>query len=241
MCTTLDPLAVSEYATLQIETLRSAGLEIVFRSDFEALHALELPGKTLTPFFGPQYFFLHPGNGFWFDVRLNKRTVAIHAVKLQDHGDQGLATLWSHEFRLIYGPDGAQAPLVEAAAGMKGRSTYHGELWVADELRGKGIGPALAALGIAVAAIRFQPDRWYGFVTNSLTRSGYALREGFLAVLPFDREWPGATPYLNADDYMVYLTPAVASRMIERALKTGSYNQVRRQLRTVNERHIGSN
>lgn len=240
MYDSINPLTVTDFASNHLNALREAGLTVTLRHDFTMLRALNLPGKTMTPFFNPTHFLLGEENGFWFECRFEGKIVAIHAVKLQDHGPRSLNDLWQHEFSRIYGAKRDEGPLVHEAATMLGKSSYHGELWVHDDMRGRRIGPALAALGIAIAAVEFSPDRYYGFVTQDLTRSGYALREGFLAVLPFEYSWPGADPFLAETDYMVYLTRAAASRMVERALRDASYTPAPHKTVYAAEKRIGN-
>ncbi|MDW3204605.1 MAG: hypothetical protein R8L07_03600 [Alphaproteobacteria bacterium] len=205
------------FLTDRVSAAESRGLRLEVSSDFELLYSLELDGHSLSPMFHPRHFDLRDETGFWIAGRdASGRVVHVQAIRVQSPGLGGLDNLWESEFRRLF-PLAPRAGTVAAeGAQMFGQVTYHGELWLHESVRGAGFGPLLASVGLACAAIRFDPDHCYGFVEDPNAWSGYAFREGFFTVKPLSEGWRRAEGFLLETDWIVTMSRDDLRRLVER-------------------------
>ena len=196
----MDPIELSAFVMDRIDCLRTHDIEVRTSKDFDELYALDLAGKKISPFFSPDHFDLSEKNAFWVEGRRGNKVVQVHAVRVQDSGDRPLATLWRSEFRRLFGRRDCEQIIALEGERMSGRATYHGDLWLSEELRGQKLGPVFAALGICLARIMFDPDYFYGFMEDPVVWSGFNQREGFMHAAPLGEGWRLAEGFLLPSD-----------------------------------------
>ncbi|WP_202296135.1 MULTISPECIES: hypothetical protein [unclassified Mesorhizobium] len=222
------PLDVSKYICHFDSIARSNGIQFKMGDDFN--HYIQITenttGKPPTyPNFRPNFSELEAGRAFWIIGEDQSGKVAhLQAVRLYDLTSNNLAEhLESLQACYAYpkshsGSGSSCVCRAPTAQKITGTVAYHGDLWLRDDFRRKGLPPALAGIAFGLAWAKWSPDFIYALVPTWLIEKGIADRYGYL-----HKEEQGAILSLPAwaikdNDWLIWLTRCELSQIIKRAV-----------------------
>ena len=208
-----NPLKTAQ-AISRLERLADeAGIFVFVKSDFrEFVEVREMvrPDETVSAMFDPACTsdLCDGRRGFWMHgINRDGRTVVLQAARV-DMIDSNLANWamsWMAGLYRLRGdavePARWKALMHSAAERISGNVVYHGEFWMAPELRGISTGnmlDVLPRLVLLLAQMKWQPDHVWGVVTEELGTRGIAARMGYAVQQPALLGWQqppeGASP-----------------------------------------------
>ena len=207
------PLQTSRFISSIEREINQRGLTVECMTDFTELNReCDLIDDKLgaTEPFSNLFFDIVPSQGFWIrGTDPEGRLSHVQAMRLDNLEGISLADHWAQQLRRIHCDPNPGARLsgggAPAAHMITGRVVYHGEMWIAQHMRGRGLGGYLSRLALGLAQARWAPDFVYGFVKTDLVRAGFAVREGYMHMQPEGIAWDQAPSNINADDWIVWM------------------------------------
>lgn len=190
-----DPLQVSRYVSVIDRLATEVGLTLEMCRDFVEFRDLRnamVDRSPMSPIFNPAVTDVGPGNGFWLKGTDGAgRVVHLQATRLSDLEGINLAD-HLYELRQLYRlpgldmetdvqRDSMRAPALQQ---ISGRVCYHGEIWLDESLRGKGLSAVLPRLLLALVLVKWSPDYVFGFVPTKLAYRGVQAQYGYMHVQP---------------------------------------------------------
>jgi hypothetical protein len=190
-----DPLRISRFVSGIDRFADEAGLKLEMCKDFVAfrdIRAAMNDRSPMSPIFDPSVTDVGPGNGFWLKgTDTSGKIVHLQATRQSNLQDISLAD-HLYELRRLYrlpgldmetdvDRDSLRAPALHA---ISGRVCYHGEIWLDESLRGKGLSAVLPRLLLALVLLKWSPDYVFGFVPTKLAYRGLQAQYGYMHVQP---------------------------------------------------------
>lgn len=197
----IDHLVLANHLHALDRKAREEGIAVSIESDFEKLLTVVRRTETrgpLTPVFDPRCSDIGPHNGFWLHgTDAQGRTAHVQAVRCEDLGAGSLA---DHLAERIYhyrppaeqvDPEGCRSA-APAAARLRGRLCYHGEMWIRPGdggFRARGLLGPLNRLGVLLAHATFDPDWIWAIVAPDLVDRGLPSKSGYMHMQPKGVGW----------------------------------------------------
>lgn len=184
-----DPLQVARYVSGIDRFATGAGLNLEMCRDFSEFRDIRnamTDRSPMSPIFDPSVTDVGPGNGFWIKgTDSSGRLVHLQAPRRSDLEEISLAE-HLYELRRLYklpgldmemdvNRDSLRAPALRQ---ITGRVCYHGEIWLDESLRGKGLSALLPRLLLALVLIKWSPDYVFGFVPTKIAYRGILAQYG---------------------------------------------------------------
>lgn len=190
------------------------GITLECHRDFQELDRIcnETPRKgELSQPFNPALVDITPAAGFWIIGKgADGETLHLQAIRCDEIEGLNLAQYWRQHFRRIYCDHAPPAKLRGDAAPMvsmiEGMVCYHGDVWVADHLRHKGLAGLLSRFALGLALLTWSPDYVYGFVGQELVLKGFHIHEGYMHQQPIAVAWETPPVGIEADDWLVWMS-----------------------------------
>ncbi|WP_246696216.1 hypothetical protein [Mesorhizobium sp. SARCC-RB16n] len=183
-----------------------------------------LYGKSPTfPKFRPDCSRIEPGRAFWIIGEDQSDKIAhVQALRVDD---LTTTTLAEHleSLKACYadpknqaGSGSSCACHAPTARKITGVVAYHGDLWLRDDFRGKGLAGILAGIAFGLALAKWSPDFIYALVPSWLIERGIADQYGYL-----HREAHGSILSLpergiEDDDWLIWITRPELFQLIKR-------------------------
>ncbi|RWA88127.1 MAG: hypothetical protein E5W38_00360 [Mesorhizobium sp.] len=224
-CTALD---VSKYVCTNHEEALKVGMRFTMGEDLDEYIDIttSLAGKSPTfPKFRPDCSRIEPGRALWILGEDQSGKVAhVQALRVDD---LTTATLAEHleSLEACYADPKNQAGSgsscvchAPTARKINGVVAYHGDLWLRDDFRGKGLARILAGIAFGLARAKWSPDFIYALVPSWLIEKGIADQYGYL-----HREAHGSILSLpergiEDDDWLIWITRPELSELIKRTV-----------------------
>jgi GNAT superfamily N-acetyltransferase len=172
--------------------------------------SLALTGKPPSPPFDPKINAIASADLIWLSAHDHDGAlVAIQALKreritgpLTQHLDRQYHDYYcdGEDARII-----GHAPLV---ATVSGEIAYHGDLFIAQSQRGKGLATPFAALIQLLAHQHWNPDWIWGFIEPAKVQRGYAQKIGYTQMAAQGTHYQGTPKGISTDDWFVCLSRA---------------------------------
>ena len=190
-----NQLLVSRYISNIDRSAGDAGLILEQCRDFTEFRDLRnamTDRSPMSPIFDPSITDVGPGNGFWIkgtdaDGKLlhlqATRRSNLEGVNLADHLFElrRLYRLPGLDMEIDVDRGSMRAPALQR---ISGSVCYHGEIWLDESLRGKGLSAILPRLLLALVLAKWQPDFVFGFVPTKLAYRGIQAQYGYMHVEP---------------------------------------------------------
>ncbi|MEI9425742.1 hypothetical protein O7A70_31985 [Mesorhizobium sp. Cs1299R1N1] len=205
------------------DLVRKFGLQIAIGNNFEEYvrNTGILPGKPpITPHFRPDCSDLLPEKAFWIIGRDQEGRIAhAQAMRLDDLSHTSLSEhLVSLEAcfaapDLKAGPGSSCSCSAPTARTLKGLVAYHGDVWLREDFRGRGLAGFVGRLAFGLAWAKWSPDLIYALVAGWNIEKGVVDRYGYQ-----HREY-GSVLRLPAlgishDDWLVWITRNELSKIL---------------------------
>ncbi len=193
------------HAISRLERLAGeAGIFVFLKSDFHEFVEVRdfvRPEETVSAMFDPACTpdLCDGSRGFWMHgINRDGKTEVLQALRV-DMIDSNLANWamsWMTGLYRMRGdtvePARWKALMHSAAERISGNVVYHGEFWMAPELRGVSTGNMLDVLprmALLLAHLKWQPDHVWGVVKEELGSRGIAVRMGYATQQPALLGW----------------------------------------------------
>lgn len=199
--------------------LRQSRIDVTMKSDFTEYADLHnRSGKpALSAFFDPEKNEFLPHKAFWMCGTNDAGDIVLsQAMRLDSLGTATLRELWVQKLPRLFGTarfdpsPGRRSAILDK---IRGDVVYHGDLWLAESLRGQNLGPAAARFAMALATIRWWPDWLVGLMRNPVVKSGFGLREGYMHFEQIGDEFQWGHPFIDEDNFLVWMELEDVKRM----------------------------
>ncbi|WEX79306.1 hypothetical protein PYH37_006167 (plasmid) [Sinorhizobium numidicum] len=194
--------------------------------DFEEYISItsRIGGKSPTfPNFRPDCSQLESGRAFWvigedaFGKVAHVQALRVYDLTTTDLAEhlESLKACYADPARHA-GPDSSCVCRAPTARNIRGDVAYHGDLWLRDDFRGKGLARTLAGVAFGLAWAKWSSDFIYALVPPWLIQKGIADQYGYV-----HREAHGSVLSLpdrdvEDDDWLIWLTQRELSQLIKR-------------------------
>jgi len=190
-----DHLHTSRYISEIDRFAAELGLRLELCRDFREFREIRNSmndRSPMSPIFDPAVTDVGPGNGFWIKGTDHEgKIMHLQATRRSDLVDVNLAD-HLYELRRLYRlpglnmetdvqRDSYSAPALQR---ISGNVCYHGEIWLDESLRGKGLSAVLPRLLLALVLVKWAPDYVFGFVPTKLAYRGVQAQYGYMHVEP---------------------------------------------------------
>jgi len=190
-----DLLQISRYVSGIDHFAAEAGLTLEVCKDFVAFREIRNAmgdRSPMSPIFDPSVTDIGPGNGFWLKgTDASGRVVHLQATRQSNLEGLSLAD-HLFELRRLYRLPGLDMEAdvdrgslrAPALRDISGQVCYHGEIWLDESLRGRGLSAILPRLLLALVLMKWSPDYVFGFVPTKLAYRGLQAQYGYMHVQP---------------------------------------------------------
>lgn len=190
-----DPLQVARFVSGIDRFAAGVGLTLEMCRDFTEFREIRnaMPDRSpMSPIFDPSVTDVGPGNGFWIKgTDAAGKIVHLQATRRSDLEDLSLAD-HLYELRRLYKLPGLDMETdvdrsslrAPALRQITGRVCYHGEIWLDELLRGRGLSALLPRLLLALVLMKWSPDYVFGFVPTKIAYRGILTQYGYMHIQP---------------------------------------------------------
>ncbi|MER9232930.1 hypothetical protein NKI56_12650 [Mesorhizobium sp. M0622] len=231
MKSVIDPLKISRFLQKYDDDAAQKGIKISIGFDFHKYVSITraTPTKSPTyPNFRPDRSPIKPGEGFWIiGVDNNNDVVLSDAVRMYDLSHSNLA-VHLQSLKAFYAdptihahPNDSCICMAPSAKMITGKVSYHGDFWVREDYRGRGIPRIVAGLAFGVSFSLWDPD----FLCSLVGR--WLLDKGVIAQyeMPHKHEPGGSILRLVEediadDDWLIWITGEELRSCIDRHDRT---------------------
>ena len=225
-----NPLATATVIADLVARLSDHGLAVELSNDFDAFahERLALRGEPPSPMFDPAVAGLI-GKGFWIGVRDDDgRMVSLQACRL-DCVDTSLADWvvgWMAGLYLKRGelmiPTALKPPSGSRSLRVNGWLVYHGELYMAESVRGKNrLVDTICFLGMMLAYVKWNPDAIWALVSTHIATRGQATRFSYPHVERSFLRWEFKPHDVPANEWLVLAERLDLAHMAEERSQSG--------------------
>lgn len=209
-----DVLGAVRYSKGLLEQVEGEGISLDVSLDFEAMRdaCLGLQGKSESiPVFDPDRSEVGSDNAFWLVGAAGGEIVHTQALRFFD---LGRATLADHFERFAHFycsrglgicPQKSDVRSARLADRVTGRVCYHGEVWLHEAFRGRGLAKVLPRLGVGLAHLQWQPDYFFGLALDPQVYRGATNRYGYFQGHPAGIRWADHDGVLVRDEWLVVM------------------------------------
>jgi len=207
------------YTNRLTEIISILGVHLKYGGDFTEFRncPMRQPERhPINPAFDPQYCDLNENNAFWM-IGFNNNGEIVHtqAIKLLNLKTRPLQNYLDEnfwDFRSVgyeFDKSRTQCSLSPCASRIKGRVTYHGELWMKSgdpRFRGGSLTVLLTRLFMMQAILRWNPDYLIGLQAPMITCRGLGIREGYMRAEQRTIAWYQEGFQEAMEDWMVWMS-----------------------------------
>jgi hypothetical protein len=121
-------------------------------------------------------------------------------------------------------PAFAKPPEGSIAERLTGKLVYHGELWMAKQLKSRKAFEVFSRLGLILSVIKWQPDAIWGLASAQMAGHGHLTRVGYTILERGFLRWQWASEGIDPVEYLVAAELASLESMInEMTAKEAEY------------------
>lgn len=194
-----------------------AGIVVRQRHDVDVFHEVYgmLSGRqSPSPPISKDFVDIDPSNLFWIEATDTDSgsTVAVEAMKRETITTTLSRHLDQHYRRIYSGIIERHAP---AGDMISGSIVYHGDLYVRESQRGKGLASKLSRLAILIATMRWNPDFIWGFIDHKKIMRGYGQKIGYWNSQPYGTQYSKEPVGISEKDWLVWMSRSDINYLIE--------------------------
>lgn len=214
-----DDLTLFKHINKLTEITSHLGIHLEYGSDFTKLWTSprRQPDRhPVNPGFNPNFCDLNPQNAFWV-MGFSPEGDLVHtqAIKLLDNQEGSLAdhfeqNIWefrTHGYNLD--PKKTRYSLSPEAEQIRGRVTYHGEVWMKagrGGYRGGSLIVLLTRLFLMKALLKWSPDYMIGLQSPLTSCRGLGIKEGYMRTEQRTILWYEKEVQEPMEDWMVWMS-----------------------------------
>ncbi|WP_024520846.1 hypothetical protein [Bradyrhizobium sp. Tv2a-2] len=217
MTSLANPLNISRFLQVFDNDAAQAGIKILIGFDFHEYVSITraTPTKQPTyPNFRPDRSPIRPGEGYWIiGIDTHEDVVVLSAARLYDLSHSNFAE-HLESLKAFYAdpalhahPQDRCACIAPSARKIAGKVAYHGDYWVRQDFRGRGLSKITSPIMQGTSFAMWAPDFLCGLVPRWSLDSGLVAEYGYA-----HHERGGAKLYLvdedTADDWLIWRTGA---------------------------------
>ncbi|NYG45309.1 hypothetical protein GGD67_002767 [Bradyrhizobium sp. IAR9] len=231
MMNVADLLDVSRFIRSYDAAAAQKGIRLSLGADFHEYISITqaTPTKGPTyPNFRPDRSPIRSDEGFWMaGVDKNNKVAVLQAVRLYDLSRSNFAE-HLESLKAFYADPAKHAHrrdvcscVAPSARTMSGKVAYHGDGWVRQDYRGKGVSRIMAAIAFGVSFAMWAPDFICGLVARWIIDKGVISQYGYLhherggSILRLVEE------EIIDDDWLIWLTGDDLRSRVVREQKSG--------------------
>lgn len=230
-----NPLGVARVVALLENQLNQSGFEITLGSDLVEFNALKLRlrGERAHPYHDPEICQLTPDREFWMSIAETRtgRIIGIQAFRL-DFVSTSLAD-WAPAYTIglymrrqeIMVPMHAMPPRNSITERLRGKMVYHGELWLDESTRGRGITIPFGRLGLLISLLKWHPDAIWALAAQSMAMKGGMLRLGYSHLERGFFRWQWVSEGIDAVEWVAIAERSGLEQLVNEILTTPQVSQ----------------
>jgi hypothetical protein len=235
----LQPLAAARAATMLEEELQCLKLSVSISNDMVALDEVKhrVRNMAVAPMHHHAVGVFNRERAFWMCLKDQAGEVVGLQAFRYDEIDTHLAD-WCVNYMIgvymrqneLMVPAFARPPEGSIAERLTGRLVYHGELWMAKQLKSRRAFEVFARLGLVLSVIKWRPDAIWGLASAQMASHGHLTRVGYTILERGFLRWQWASEGIDPVEYLVAAELASLENMIEEmTAKEAEYQQVQPQ------------
>ncbi len=235
----VQPLAAARAATLLEAELTSLKLKVRISNDMVALDTLKQKVRHIpvAPMHHHAVGVFDRERAFWMSLTDQADdVVGLQAFRF-DQIDTHLAD-WCLNYMIgvymrqneLMVPAFSKPPEGSIAGRLTGKLVYHGELWMAKQLKSRRAFEVFARLGLILSVIKWRPDAIWGLASAQMAGHGHLTRVGYTILERGFLRWQWASEGIDPIEYLVAAELSSLESLIEEMTATEAECQPARPL-----------
>jgi hypothetical protein len=220
----VQPLAAARAATLLESELLAMKLTVNVSNDMVELDTLKRHVRHIpvAPMHHHAVGVFDRERAFWMSMTDQAGdVVGLQAFRF-DHIDTHLAD-WCVNYMIgvymrqneLMVPAYSKPPEGSIAERLTGRLVYHGELWMAKQLKNRRAFEVFARLGLILSVIKWRPDAIWGLASAQMAGHGHLTRVGYTILERGFLRWQWASDGIDPSEYLVAAELSSLESLIE--------------------------
>lgn len=231
----VQPLAAARAATLLESELLAMKLTVNVSNDMVELDTLKRKVRNIpvAPMHHHAVGVFDRERAFWMSMTDQAGdVVGLQAFRF-DHIDTHLAD-WCVNYMIgvymrqneLMVPAYSKPPEGSIAERLTGRLVYHGELWMAKQLKNRRAFEVFARLGLILSVIKWRPDAIWGLASAQMAGHGHLTRVGYTILERGFLRWQWASEGIDPSEYLVAAELSSLESLIEEMTATAAVCQL---------------
>jgi hypothetical protein len=207
-----QPLAMARAATFLEAELAALKLKVHVSNDMVALDTVKRQVRNIpvAPMHHHAVGVFDRERAFWMSMTdQNGEVVGLQAFRF-DEIDTHLAD-WCLNYMIgvymrqneLMVPAFSKPPEGSIAGRLTGKLVYHGELWMAKQLKSRKAFEVFARLGLILSVIKWRPDAIWGLASAQMAGHGHLTRVGYTILERGFLRWQWASEGIDPIEYLV--------------------------------------
>jgi hypothetical protein len=225
----LQPLAAARAATMLETELNALKLKVHISNDMVALDSVKRQVRNIpvAPMHHHAVGVFSRERAFWMSITDQAgEVVGLQAFRF-DELDTHLAD-WCLNYMIgvymrqneLMVPAFSKPPEGSIAERLTGKLVYHGELWMAKQLKSRRAFEVFSRLGLVLSVIKWRPDAIWGLASAQMAGHGHLTRVGYTILERGFLRWQWASEGIDPSEYLVAAELASLENMIEEMTAT---------------------
>jgi hypothetical protein len=206
-----DPFGTVKTVARLAAQIEELGCTISVETDIVELNAarLALRGEQVSPFFDPEVSGLTDDRFFWMKLTATDGAIMGLQAYRYDYVDSSLAD-WGPTLTIglamrrqeIMLPTHAAPPKSSIAERIHGRLVFHGEFWIAPQVRNRKLLDSFSRLGMILSYLKWDPDAVWALSSNRMATHGHPNRMGYTYMERGFLRWQWATDGIDLVEWL---------------------------------------
>ncbi len=206
-----DPFGTMKIVAKIAAQIEEIGCSISVETDIVELNTarLALRGEQVSPFFDPEVSGLTDERFFWMKLTATDGSIIGLQAYRYDFVDSSLAD-WGPTLTIglamrrqeIMLPTHAAPPKSSIAERIKGRLVFHGEFWIAPQVRNRKLLDSFSRLGMILSYLKWDPDAIWALSSNRMATHGHPNRMGYSYMERGFLRWQWATDGIDLVEWL---------------------------------------
>jgi hypothetical protein len=231
----VQPLAAARAATLLETELQALKLRVQVSNDMVELDTVKRKVRQIpvAPMHHHAVGVFDRERAFWMSMTDQAgEVVGLQAFRF-DQIDTHLAD-WCVNYMIgvymrqneLMVPAFSKPPEGSIAERLTGKLVYHGELWMAKQLRSRRAFEVFARLGLILSVIKWRPDAIWGLASAQMAGHGHLTRVGYTILERGFLRWQWASEGIDPSEYLVAAELSSLESLIEEMTATAALCQL---------------
>ncbi len=172
-------------------------------SCFKKVHQ-KIRKSSVSGQFKRKNFDLYQENAFWLKFTHQGKCIAVLASRFEQLGKRNLAEHLKDQHKRIYPkPNKIGTRHSKSTYTISGGVVYSGEFVLKAKFCGNGLTSHMVFYNFLLAYLKWQPDWFYGLMSNQLVMRGFAAQIGYTVTEPRGTDWEIPPPGISTHDWLV--------------------------------------